>query len=631
MLGPGATEPSVHALLDASRARGDDLRYLTSAESAVLGCSRAAWEVGSTAAIDPVVVEEDGVIVAADATLYYLADLRRAFEAAGIALRGWSVAHYVAAAYRAWGAECVQRLEGDFAFIVWDGRRRRALLARDFQGARPLFYTRVQDRLVVGSSLSGIAAHPGVSTAFNLAALAEDVASIASVVLDETAYSSVARLPAGHAVEWAPGMVPQATRFWNPPFFERDNGRSFDRAAEEMRDLLIRAVAERRAESGPTAVWMSGGYDSTAVFAAGRVNGHDLHPVSVSYPVGDPGREDELILQVAQCWSADVTWVPSTSMARESDVMAWGRRRDEPIAHAFEPWNRALAAATVSSGARVALNGNGGDQFFAVSPVILADLLASGAWTTLLRERRALGIRGLQTLLYWSVVPWLSGRIRRTVAAVRGQAPRHYLEDALPRWMPAATVKATHLLERRRPPEFRRGGETHGSAESAWYLLGAFGPRIIATASGIALNAGVETRSPLYDRRIIEFAARCPREQRLSLGEKKRLLRASMRGLLPDEVLAARPRRTGLPGAWLREQLLALLPPIVASMQRECRLADLGLIEPGVLQEDFELFARAPEREARRGGGVFHAVAAECWLRARVVPQAGAERPALVA
>lgn len=631
VIGQGVADASVHALLDASRARGNDVRAVRSTEAAVLGCSRAAWEMGPSADAETLIAEEDGVVVVADATLYYLADLGRALEAAGVTLRGWSAAHYIAAAYRAWGDACVPKLEGDFVFIVWDVRRHRVLLARDPHGSRPLFYTRVHDRLVAGSSLSGVAAHPGVSTALNLAALAEDVASIASVVLDETAYSSVSRLPAGHMLRWTPGTAPVIERFWSPPFFEQGNGLPFERAAEELRNLLLCAVSERRAETGPTAVWMSGGYDSTAVFAAGKVSGHEVIPVSVSYPVGDAGREDELILQVAQRWNADVSWVPSGSMAREGDVLSWGRRRDEPVAHAFEPWNRALVAATVARGARVALNGNGGDQFFAVSPVVLADLLAAGDWSTLLRERQALGIRGLQTLLYWTVVPWLSGWGRQAVASVRGQAPRHYLEDAVPRWMPAAAVKQTHLLERRRPPEFRRRGETHGSAESAWYLLGAFGPRIIATACGIALEGGVETRSPLYDRRIIDFAARRPREERLSLGEKKRLLRASMRGLLPDEVLAARPRRTGLPGTWLREQLLALLPPIVASMQRECRLADLGLIEPGVLLEDWELFTRAPEREARRGGGVFHAVAAECWLRARVVPQAGTEWPALVA
>lgn len=627
VLGEGPFESAVLALLDGSGARGDDARAHRSTPDATLGVSWAAWEASSGTAP---LAGEDGLTVIADATLYYLADLRRALAAAGVPLRGDSAAHYIAAAYRAWGEDCVARLEGDYAFVIWDQVLRRGLIARDPHGTRPLFYTQVRDRLVVGSCLGAVAAHPGVSHELNLAALAEDIAAVASIVLDQTAYAAVQRVPAGHMVAWTRSAGAVARRFWSPPYFERDNGQPFDLAAEELRDLLIRAVTERKAAIGPTAVWMSGGYDSTAVFAAGKVCGHEMLPVSVSYPVGDPGREDELILQVAGRWQADVRWVQSGGMTGLSDALDWGRRRDEPAAHAFEAWNRALVAATAEAGARVALNGNGGDQFFAVSPVVLADLLASGHWRTLLRERRAVGLRSLQALLYWSVVPWLSGTTRRAVAALRGRAPRHYLEDPLPRWMPAAAVKQTHLLERRRPPELRRRGESHGSAESAWYLLGAFGPRIIATAYGLALEGGVEARSPLYDLRIIEFAARRPWHQRLSLGEKKRLLRASMRGLLPADVLAARPRRTGLPGAWLRAQLLAFLPPIVASMQRECCLADLGLVEPGVLRDDWELFTRAPEQEARRGGGVFHAVAAECWLRARV-PHAGAELPALVA
>src|SRR4029077_9555993 len=104
-------------------------------------------------------------------------------------------------------------------------------------------------------------------------------------------------------------------RNWDVPAIGTGSTLRFEEAAEELRALLQRAVAERLSTSGPTAVWMSGGWDSSAVFAAGKSllqhegGARDLLPVSISYPEGDPGREDELIEQIAGHWGSPVHWL----------------------------------------------------------------------------------------------------------------------------------------------------------------------------------------------------------------------------------------------------------------------------------------------------------------------------------
>lgn len=404
-----------------------------------------------------------------------------------------------------------------------------------------------------------------------------------------------------------------------------------DDAAERLRMTLAAAVRERVASVGPTAVWLSGGYDSTAVLAAGREAGAgSLIAVSMSYPEGDPGREDERIGVAAVHCAAPVTWVQSGAIPPLTDPINWGRR-DEPSAHAFAPWNRALAQATIGQSSRVALNGNGGDQFFGVSPVFLADLLQSGDVFQVLSEARALGLRSARAVATWAAVPALSDRAAHFAGRLRGnRVPRHYLQDPLPAWLRPDFVQSSGLAERRRPRAFRRVGESHAAAETAWYLQGSFGPRIIAQAAGIALGEGVEARSPLYDARVIALAATRPREERCSGGEKKRLLRRAMHGLLPESILAPRPRRTGLPGGWLQRWMLASLPALVHSLERQCLLADLGLVEPSGVRQDWDAFAANPQWEARRGGAVLHALAAESWLRSRSGLVAGF-RPALVA
>lgn len=641
IIGPGLNEADdalVRRMLAAAAARGSDVVAVWRSPNALLAVARHAWELGADFSGGVTVLEEDGLVVAADASLYYRAELHAALCVAGQPPRGASASHYLLAAWRAWGSAMVNHLEGDFAFVLWNEREQRLLAARDFQGPRPLFHAQVGERLYLASALGALSALPALPKALNLTAIAEDACSFSSLAVTETAYQAIHRLPAGWRLE-AGYATPSATSalsalsapYWSPPVFERWDGTSTDDAAERLRMTLAAAVQERSAGLGPTAVWLSGGYDSTAVLAAGRSAGaSNLIAVSMSYPEGDPGREDERIAEVAVHCGTPVTWVQSGAIGPLENPAGWGDR-DEPSAHAFAPWNRALARATMGQTARVALNGNGGDQFFGVSPVFLADLLRSGGVFQVVSEARALGLSSASGMVRWAAVPALSDGAATLAGRLRGnRTPRHYLQEQVPAWLRQDFARASGLLDRRRPRSYRRPGETHAAAETAWYLQGSFGPRIISQATALSLAEGVEQRTPLYDARVIALAASRPREERCSRGEKKRLLRQAMRGLLPDSILGPRPHRTGLPGGWLRRWMLASLPPMVATLDRECLLADLGVVEPAALRADWTAFTAHPEWEAKRGGGVLHALAAETWLRRQAGSREGFG-PALVA
>jgi asparagine synthase (glutamine-hydrolysing) len=612
-------EALVRRMLAAPGGRGGPHVALWRGPHAVLAAAWPAWE--APFAEGALAVEGD-VAVVADAALHYRADLRSALAAAGVPARGDGPAALVLAAWRAWGERLAERLEGDFAFVLWDGTARRLVCARDFHGARPLARGAALGRLAVASTAGGVLAVPGVARELDLAALGEDLASISSLDLEATAWRGVRRVPAGRTAVLPLEGPARARAHWEPPVFDRADGTSMDEAAERLRETLVAATRERLAPSAETAVWLSGGYDSTAVLAAAGValagRGGTLRAVSMSYPPGDPGREDERIAEVAAHCGVPVTWVRSEAIAPLGDVGAWGAARDEPAAHAFEAWNRALAGASVADGARVTLNGNGGDQFFGVSPVFLADLLMKGRSRALRREAAALGIDDRRTLAFWAVWPLLSDGAARLLARWRGgHMPRHYLQEELPAWLRPAFVRATGLDARRRPRRHERHGESLASAEAAWYLQGSFGPKVIALATGLVHAEGALAASPLYDGRVIRLAAARPREERCGGGEKKRLLRRAMAPWLPASVLAPRPRRTGLPGGWLQRWLAGALGTAMAQLDGPWRLAELGVVEPGRLEADRRRFESDPAGGAELGGPLFRAMAAEAWLRTR--------------
>ena len=151
--------------------------------------------------------------------------------------------------------------------------------------------------------------------------------------------------------------------------------------------------------------------------------------------------------------------------------------------------------------------------------------------------------------------------------------------------------------------------------EAHFFLASPYLSRAFQCLSGFALEAGVELRSPLYDRRVVEFACSRPREERNDGRETKRLLRRSMRGLLPDEVLVPRPYRTGITTAYsdrkMRESYPRLMEPLLDSL----RLAELGIVDRRALTEAWQEFLRTGANDLKIP--LFLTLNVELWVRAR--------------
>jgi len=427
-------------------------------------------------------------------------------------------------------------------------------------------------------------------------------------------------LPAGYSLVAIPGEYPVIEPHWQPPVFGAGEYRgSFDAAAEELQAIIVAAVDTRIMMVEKPAVWMSGGYDSTSVFAAGSVAGATITPVSVRYPKDDPGYEDPWIEATAERWSATIRWVDVESIAPLDRPLERAAARDEPFAHKFEMWNRALCRGSRDAGSRVALGGNGGDQLFQVSPVYLADLLAQGHWAELRSVwRRGFRGAGYRFFARWAVQPNLSPSALRLVALLRGGRPLvHYMEDRPPPWFRDEFVRRSGLGDRLAGRIERRPGEPWSSVETGWYFRAGFGAKINALVNSLGLSEGVQLRSPLYDARLLQFVASLPRTWRSNAGESKVILRKSMQGLLPQEVLATRPQRTGLPRGYLAHCLQQALPEMVKVAEGCSNLADLGIIEPDVLAEKCRTYLADPVTNGALGGPVYDTLATELWLRSR--------------
>lgn len=556
-------------------------------------------------------------VVAADATLYHRDDLRRA-----LALRDTeapSDAALILAAYETWGSDGFARLEGDFAFALWDGARARLIAARAFAGHRTLFHARVGDGIRVASRVAGLLEDPRLPRDLDLGAIATVAAGLWGHA-PSTAYSAVQELAPGHLLVWDGGRDVRITPFWLPPTEILHHRAPLGAAAEELRALLVDAVRERLAPGGATALSLSGGWDSTSVGAAAMIAlgggaSSRLRPVSISYPEGDPGREDELIGLTVAAWGVATRWVPVDHIALLPDPAREAAARDLPFAHAFEHWNRALSRTARADGARVILDGVGGDQLFQVSDILLSDLFGRGRWLELARQWRARGGNGLANAWRWAVRPALPPAIQRLIARLRGMpAPMPHLHRQASWWIADTMLGAGGVLAReaRAIPALPRSshvlGETHA------YLRFPFFGRVVGLLRGFALEEGVELRSPLLDDRVVRFAVRRPWSERSDGHETKILLRRAMRGSVPDAVLAPRAHRTGVTSAYFLRQLRGPARRHIEDALLDPMLATLGLLDAARLRAAWSHVLEHDDDDL--GARVFFTVQAEWWTRA---------------
>lgn len=574
------------------------------------GASISAWK-------------NDELTIIADAAFYYLDDLRQRLmagsrlDAPGLTLD--SPEEVVALAYRRWGPDLTAHLEGDFAFALWDSRQRVFVAARDFAGSRPLYWTSSDGSVQIASSVGKLREGREREFPVDASVVAAAAAGLSLANGLGTAFGGINTLLAGHTLVWRPDSAVRCEPHWNPPEWRTPSG-SFDDAAVELRELLLASVRERMSRTGLTAIAVSGGWDSTAIFAAARhliTDGQvsaDTVQLSISYPPDDPGHEDELIRLALDHWDASSHWLDSEQIRLFEKLDSAAERRDQPMAHLFEPWNRALARAARDAGADVLFTGYGGDQLFQVSDAYMADLFRSLRWMRLRKEWKGKRGSGLRAFVRWAVLPLLPDRALSALGLLRGGRRIHrYLERPLPPWVDRGFARRERLAQRDREFLAPRG-MSRAEAESRWYLTNPFFPAVNSWVAEFGADVGVSVRSPLFDRRIVDFQAGRPWSDRSWEAETKILLRQSMVGLLPWELLAPRTTRTGVTSGYARRQMSRDLPLLVRRLQEDgLRLADMGIVDGGsYVQYALDAFeGRAPQHELT----AFMTLSAELWLR----------------
>jgi asparagine synthase (glutamine-hydrolysing) len=510
--------------------------------------------------VQPMSSETGDVHLVLNGEIYDFERQRRELEARGHRFRTRCDAEVALHLYEEHGPACVERLRGMFALAVWDGPRRRLLLARDRLGQKPLAFSLGGDRLAFASELPALRVLADSGGGLDEEALALYLA-FGYVPPPRTIEPGLERLRPGERLLVEDGEVRRET-YWRLPDAVPLAG-SEEELADRFEERLREAVLLRTVADVPLGAFLSGGLDSLAVVTFLAEAGGRVRTLTVRSPLPEHD-ESAAARRVAEHLGTEHVEIPPEDIGVE-DILAVLRAFGEPFGD-----SSAVPTWAISRAARrhvtVALTGDGGDE-----------LLAG-------YHRHRYGLL-LDRLSRWPVGParGLPGRVGRAARLAAEPAWRRYFEmyDVLNRGWRERVLEAGFAARAKETARtFLR--ETYDGVTAADPLdrmlrtdLATWLPDDLCVKVDIASMAhGLECRSPFLDHRLVETAVRIPSSLKLRGRTHKRILRRVLGRRLPRDLLPTEKRGFAAPvESWLRGSLRTLLRERLL----EGPLGDLGL------------------------------------------------------
>ena len=518
---------------------------------------------------------EDGTVwITFNGEIFNYVELREELIARGHVFKTSSDTEVIVHLYEERGADCVEALNGDFAFAIWDRKRQSLMLARDRVGVRPLYYAQREGAIAFGSEVKALLEVPGVDAELDPIAL-DQMFTFWFPLAPRTPFKGISELPPAHVLIASRQGV-TTRQYWRFDYPDAAEDRPVSAAeeaqlTEEVRALLLDAVRIRLRADVPIGAYLSGGLNSSITTAAVRKFVPDqLRSFSVAF---ENAEYDESVFQEEMVAALGLRH--SVTLCRDDDIAS---ALPELIRHTERPIMRTAPAPMLllsrlvrENGFKVVMTGEGADEVFAGYDVFKEAKVRRFCAAQPTSKLRPLLLRKL-----YPYMPRLQGQSQRYLEAFFG-GQQAALDDPLyshlPRFRTSAAAKgffspelrsrigdydALADLRDRLPADFARWHPLSQSQylESA-YLL----PGYILSSQGdrVGMANAVEGRFPFLDHRLIELAARIPPRLKLKGLTEKHILRRSMEDMLPEGIAkrTKQPYRAPESHAFLRSRVSA--------------------------------------------------------------------------
>lgn len=448
--------------------------------------------------------------------IYNAADLRKELESRGHTFKTNCDTEVLLVSYIEWGRACVDRLNGIFAFAVWNDEEETLFLARDRVGVKPLFYADLNGLFLFGSEPKAILAHPEFPAEVDREGLAEIFIIGPARTPGHGVYKHMAELKPGCCMTVDRSGVSVRT-YWR--LESRPHEDDVETTAETIRALLRDTVERQLVSDVPVCTLLSGGLDSSALTAIAaefykQTGRGALHTYSVDYVDNDkhfkanafqPNADGPWIRRMVEFLGTKHHDVTFDTPELVDSLKAAVRARDLP-GMADVDGSLYLFCREIKKGATVALSGEAADEIFGGYPWFhREDALAADTFPWSLSADIRIGLLSRET------VDWLK--------------PRDYLDERYRQ----ALDEVPHL-----PGE---AGTARRMREMSYLNITRFMPTLLDRKDRMSMAVGLEVRVPYCDHRLVEYVWNVPWEIKAAGGREKGILRKALEGILPDDVL----------------------------------------------------------------------------------------------
>jgi asparagine synthase (glutamine-hydrolysing) len=483
--------------------------------------------------------------------IYNYRDLRAELERLGRTFRSSSDTEVLLEAYRVWGTRCVERLNGMFAFALYDAERRVLFGARDRAGEKPFFFRHQGGELAFASELKALMADPRCPRVMDRDAL-EHYLAYGYVSGEECMLSGVSKLPQGHAYEYDLERDALRTwRYWELPAGGANPSAGLDDLAAELETLLEDAVRRQMVADVPVGILLSGGVDSSLVTAlAARTSASPVKTFTISFPGHAAYDEAPFARMVASHFGTQHTELVAEPATVEL-LPELARQYDEPMADSSMVPTY-LVSRLIREHATVALGGDGGDELFGGYP--------HHSWVQRherLRRRVPAPMRRMAGAVAGTLPVGMKGRNYLTgFSSDLGHSIAHvnlYFDAATRQRLLGRTGRPDTRPERGKA-RIAAGYETPLEKATAVDFRTYLVDDILVKVDRASMLASLEVRAPFLDYRVIEFAfGRVPPALRATEAERKRVPRRLAERLLPPALDLKRKQGFSLPlASWFR-------------------------------------------------------------------------------
>lgn len=484
----------------------------------------------------PMADADTSIVLSYNGEIYNFQELRKTLQEKGHRFRGRSDTEVVLRAYAEWGEEAVAKFRGMFAFALWDGKRRRLLIARDRFGKKPLYYTWHSGHFLFASEIKCMLRAPGIAPSLNLDAV-YDYLSYRYVPCPATLFRGIEKLDPGTFALLENGRLETRT-YYTPPDRQALNGVRID-VDDPVAGFAVKleeAVRIRMVSDVPFGAFLSGGLDSSAV--VGLMTPHSCGPVK-TFSVGFSEKEySELSYArtIADHFGTD----HHELVVSQDDLMEYVPRlvrfRDAPIS---EPSDVAIYLLSVEArkSVKMILTGEGSDEVLGGYPKHVFERF-SGAFQLLPRAIRERIVEPLVTAL-----PFRFRRIKTAIVNLGLGRP----EDRMPRWFgalsPRERARLTDLADPvvaagARPTRFDVGPGSSRLRQILYFDQTSWLPdNLLERGDRMTMAGSIEARMPFLDHELAEYVSRLPDRYRVRGFQTKWILRRAMERLVPRQIL----------------------------------------------------------------------------------------------